>query len=151
MSNLTVAKQILPAMTQEDVSKVRALETVLRDVEQVPISTVHHFHAGLYARTICVKKGVVLTGALIKVPTLLTVSGDASVFVGGEVSRLVGYQVVPAFAGRKQVFYAHEDTYITMMFATEAKTVAEAEQEFTDEFALLVSRESDSDVVIRTD
>ena len=38
---------------------------------QVAIQTTHHFHAGLYSRTIRIPAGVMITGALIKIPTLL--------------------------------------------------------------------------------
>lgn len=150
MSNLVCHEQQFPAMTDEAVSKVRAVESFLREVEQVPIQTTHHFHAGLYARTISLKKGMVITGALVKIPTLVIVSGDASVFIGGETIRVTGYKPVPASAGRKQIIYAHEDTDLTMLFASDAKSVEEAESQFTDECDLLVSRTSSNDVVIFT-
>ena len=34
---------------------------------QVPIETRHVLHAGMYARTICIPAGVLITGALVKV------------------------------------------------------------------------------------
>ncbi len=64
--------------------------------------------------------------------------------VGDKPMRLTGHCVIPASAHRKQAFTAHEDTYLTMSFATGAATVEEAEDEFTDEAALLLSRRPDS-------
>jgi hypothetical protein len=60
--------------------------------------------------------------------------------MGEEVRRVTGYQVVPAAAGRKQAFRAVADTHITMVFPTNARTVDEAEREFSDEFERLASR-----------
>ena len=78
--------------------------------------------------------GIVMTGALIKIATTLVIHGDCFVwFGGGKSQRITGYAVLPAQAGRKQAFRAVSDTHITMMFPTQAKTVPEAEREFTDE------------------
>ena len=127
-------------LASDAVAKVRELEGVLRELPQVEIATEHVLHAGLYARTIRIPAGVVLTGVFIIIPTMLVVHGHATAYIGGESIDLVGHQVIPASAGRKQAFVAHADTYLTMVFATKAKTVEEAEAEFTDEVHLLFSR-----------
>lgn len=150
MSAVAVLSPSLPAMSAADVEKVGRLEAHLRDMEQVPITTTHHFHAGMYARTIRIPKGVVITGALIRIPTLLIVSGHATVFIGGETIELRGYHVLPASAGRKQVFLAHADTDLTMLFPCRAETVEEAEAEFTDETELLMSRQQSGNLTITT-
>lgn len=137
-------------MSTDDIEIVGRLEARLRDMEQILIPTTHHFHAGLYARTIRIPKGVVITGALIKISTMLIVSGHASVFVGGDVIDLRGYNVLPASAGRKQVFLAHVDTDLTMIFPSRAATVDEAEAEFTDETDLLMSRDQQENLIIIT-
>jgi hypothetical protein len=141
MNAVTLSAPSLPAMAAEDVAKVGRLEAHLRSLEQVEIETRHHFHAGMYARTVSIPAGVVITGALIRIPTLLVVSGFVSVFVGGDSFELRGYHVMPGSAGRKQVFYAHADTDLTMLFPTQATTVEEAEAEFTNETDLLISRQ----------
>ncbi len=53
---------------------------------------------------------------------------------------VAGYTVFSASAGRKQAMVALTDTYLTMLFPTDAKTVDEAERAFTDEYDLLVTR-----------
>ena len=63
-----------------------------------------------------------------------------SLYVGSEVYRLNGVNIIPASAGRKQIMYAISDVTVTMSFATSAKTIVEAEDEFTDEAHLLGSR-----------
>ena len=93
--------------------------------------------------------GVVTTGALIKIPTTLTVSGTATIIVGNKDRITVdGFMVVPAMADRKQVLVAHTDTFISMSFVTSARTVADAEAEFTDETDMLKSRNGDNVVII---
>jgi hypothetical protein len=70
------------------------------------------------------------------------IHGDVTFYVDGDPLRFTGSNVIPAYAGRKQAVYAHEDTVITMSFATDATTVAEAEDAFTDEAHRLGSRAS---------
>lgn len=148
MNDILPLSPSLPGMSQAEADKVRKLEAELLTREQVPIQTTHHFHAGLYYRTIRIPAGVMLTGALIVIPTLLIISGHISVFTGAETLDLQGYHVLTGMAGRKQAFLAHADTHMTMTFATQATTVEEAEAEFTLEPDTLMSRQHNDDVVI---
>lgn len=140
----------LPAMSADAVERVRRLENHMRHLPQVNIHTDHLFHAGVYARTIRIPAGVALTGALISCATVLIFSGHATVFIGGETVQLQGYHVIPASAGRKQAFVAHEATDLTMLFASAARSVAQAEAEFTDEAHLLLSRQRDAETITIT-
>ena len=133
MADLTIARPVIPVMSEEAIGKVRQLESIATTLPQVPIRTDHVLHAGMPA-------GVMITGVLIKVATLLIVQGDALVYAGGEPIRLSGYNVVPATAARKQAFIAQSDVYLTMIFPTDARDVDEAERQFTDEIELLASR-----------
>lgn len=140
MSDLAL-RQHVPAMTEDAIAKVRAFEEAsLARLPQTEIGTDHVIHGGMYARTILMPADTVLTGALIKLATLLIVSGDADVYIGGEALSLRGYNVVPASAGRKQLIIARTDVHLTMIFPTEARTVDAAEVEFTDEHERLFSR-----------
>lgn len=141
----------LPPSPPAAIAKVRELEAVVSQAPQVGIKTFHVLHAGVYSRTICIPKGVVLTSALIKIPTTLTVCGKASVFIGDEEVLIEGYQVLAASAGRKQAYIAHEDTYVTMAFCTDARTVEACEEQFTDEAAMLMSRFGDNEINITED
>lgn len=128
----------------------RVQDAILR-VPQVEIQTEHIIHGGMYVRTIRLGAGVVLVGALIKVPTVLIVNGRTRVFTGEAWIELEGYHVIPARAGRKQIFVTRAETGITMIFRTDAKTVEQAELEFTDEAELLMSRtHGDRDTVTIT-
>lgn len=135
-----LASNRIPAMSASGIARVRELEAITRELPQVEIATEHVLHGGMYARTITIPAGVLLTGALIRVPTLLVFDGHATVSAGDEAIELAGYHVLAASAGRRQAFLAHADTRLTMVFATQVKSVEEAEDEFTDESHLLFSR-----------
>lgn len=144
MLDLVIAPNRIPAMSKMAIDSVRQLEAYTLQAPQTEIKTDHVIHAGVYARTIMIPAGVILTGALIKVATVLIMQGNCIVYIGDEALERDGYHVFAASAGRKQAFIAKTDTYLTMIFATNAKTVGEAEQQFTDEFEHLSSRKSDA-------
>ncbi len=146
MHEVIATRPVIPPMSARAIGAIRALEERVLALPQVQIETRHVLHAGMYARTICIPAGVLATGALIKIPTLLIVSGHATLFIGADDVELKGYAVVPASAGRKQAVYAHADTLVTMLFPTAARTVEEAEQEFTDEPGRLRSRHAPNHV-----
>ncbi len=130
----------LPVTGPHEVEKVRQLETAALAMPQVDIPTDHVFHAGMYARTIQIPAGVMLTGARILIPTILIISGDALIYGENGPKRFSGYHVALGQCGRKQAFYALQDTHLTMLFPTGATTVDAAEQQFTDEYEKLFSR-----------
>lgn len=126
-------------MSPEAIARVRQLEEMVLAAPQVPIFTDHVIHGGMYARTVFIPAGVVITGALVKVPTTLIVHGDAVIYLDQVSVQVSGYNVVAASAGRKQAFVAVTDVYLTMMVQTDATTVDEAERAFTDDFEQLAS------------
>ena len=140
MNNLATRATTLPAMSDAAIVKVRELETALLAMPQVDPATTHNLHAGMYARTITIPAGCVLTGAHIIIPTMLILSGDATVFDGVEPVRMNGYHVIQGYSGRKQAIHAHADTHLTMIFPTASQSVEACENEFTDEPEMLVSR-----------
>lgn len=148
MNGLSVVRPQIQAMSNDSLARVEALEECMLDLPQLELTTEHVIHGGMYARTIVIPAGVAITGVLIEVPTMVIVQGDASVMVNDGDVRLTGYNIIPASKGRKQAFVAHEDTAVTMIFATQAKTVEEAENEFTNDAARLMSRTSSNNVII---
>jgi hypothetical protein len=133
----------VPATSPELLEQIRELE---REISQnpPPIATEHVFHAGMYARTVRLVPGSLITGALLQAATMLIVAGRASMLVNEGWVGLEGYNVLPASAGRKQVFFALSDVAITMIFTTAAKTVDEVEEELTGEADHLLSRREDN-------
>lgn len=111
-----------------------------RDEPQTPLETLQILHAGVYTRTIRIPEGLAVLGVKIKRETQLVVCGDATINNGAQAVHLVGYHVFAAKPGRQQLIIAHRDTWMTMTFATDAKTAQEAEDEFTDDADLLQTR-----------
>lgn len=138
-SAIDTLKGLAPC-TKEELDELRAFEAKLAELPQVKIRTKHNLHAGVYSRTVFIPKGVVATGVLIKRPTQLIMSGHARLTTGDKFVELKGYHVLEGNGGRKQIAYALEDTVFTMLFATSAKTIEEAENEFTDEADQLQTR-----------
>lgn len=135
--------------TSVALANVRAIEAALREMPQIQVVTHHVLHGGTYHRTIALKAGEAISGCHVIKPTTLTIYGHVTVDSGdGEPITLHGYHVIPASAGRKQAFIAHTDTILTMSLATDAKTVEEAERDFTDEAEMLASRNGVNHVVI---
>lgn len=130
----------IPANSKDELELFdKAIERMNKQ-DPIEIPTKSFIHAGLYCRTCLVPKGGVIAGALIKIPTVLFVSGDCTFTAGNETVHLKGTRIFRASPGRRQFFVAHEDTLISMSFATEAKTLNECEREFTDEYEQLISK-----------
>jgi len=127
-------------MSESAIEKVRLVQNAMLELPQVDLPVHHILHGGLYLRSLVIPAGVAIAGAFIQVPTTLVVSGNVTVYANDQAYEIDGYQVLVASAGRKQVFVAHADTNMTMTFATDAKTVEDAENEFTSEPELLASR-----------
>lgn len=100
---------------------------------EVDIPTENHIHAGCYSRTIRVPKGTLVAGLQIQVATQLVFCGKGQFTDGAVVRNLDGYVVMEGAKGRRAAFYAEEDTCMTMFYASEAKSVKEAEDEFCAE------------------
>ena len=151
MIHVEVENVKLDSISTHILDQIFAFQMERLALPQLEVKTEHVIHGGMYSRTIKLDAGVVLVGALIKVSTMLVVSGKTAVFTGANWIELEGQHVIPARAGRKQIFVTRAETSITMTFRTDAKTVEQAEQEFTDEAELLMSRQdSDGDTVTIT-
>lgn len=129
----------LPSMAPMEQEIGKGLVMATLSLPEAPIEVDHFLWAGCYVRTILLRKGEIGAGAFIKIPTVVIVSGDCKVVVGDHLEEISGYSVLKGMEGRRQVFSAFEDTYITMFFASNASTVEEAEKEFTDEWQLLTN------------
>ncbi len=136
----TYAPNTLPAMSEASIAKVRKLTGLsLAKLPQYAFVTEHRLHAGIYARTVTIPAQGLVTGVLVKIPTILVLCGDLIVYMGEgeEPMHVTGQKVLLGSAGRKQAFLSETEFTMTMCFATKAKTIAEAEAEFTDEIELL--------------
>lgn len=134
------------AMSREDIEKIRGIREALREAlvadpeGEVDIPCEQHIHAGFYSRTIFIPKDTVAVGVTILKDTQLIISGHVLMNDGTHIVEIEGYRVLECKAGRAQIARTLADTYMTMCFATKARTVREAEDEFTDEPEELLTR-----------
>lgn len=119
---------------------VSALEQHLLDLPQVDVGTTHLVHGGMYARTILIPAGTLLTGALTNQDNVCVVHGDITVTTDEGVQRLTGFHVLPARAGAKRAGVAHADTWWTTLWTTDLTDITEIETVLTDEADLLQTR-----------
>lgn len=140
MRDLATQDAGIPAMSDVAVQQVRDFESRLLAKPQIDLKMQSRIYAGIYSRSLFMPAGLFMTGALVRIPTLLTIWGDVMVWIGHESLRYTGHAMLEAAAGRKQMFRTFADTHITMAFATTATTEAEAEEEFTPEADRLASR-----------
>jgi hypothetical protein len=124
------------------VEAVRELESHLITLPQVDLGTTHMVHGGMYARTIRIPAGTVLTGALTNCDNICILCGDITVTTDDGPQRLTGYHVIPAKAGAKRVGATHADTWWTTLWPTALTDVDDIENELTDESDLLQTRRS---------
>jgi len=140
MTSLATNSSRIAVMSEAAIEKVRVVQNEMLKMPQVDLPVHHTLHGGMYSRSLVIPAGVALAGAFILVPTMLIVSGNVTVYANDQAYEIDGYQVLVASAGRKQLFVAHSDTNMTMLFATTATNVEDAEDEFTSESHLLASR-----------
>lgn len=87
----------LPPCSSDDLALVMALrERIDAELEPCEFPTENFFHAGVYVRTCLVPKDTVLAGAVIKIPTVVIVSGHCYVQAGKDTRELKGYVVLKA-------------------------------------------------------
>lgn len=144
MSNIVSIERHISTMSDDAIEKVRRAELEVMTLPQMDIPTEHVLHGGMYMRTIFIPKGVILTGVVVKVPTMFIVAGEIVTYTENGTKHLKGYCTFTADAHRKQILHTLQDTYITITMASNAKTVDEAEREFTDEVELLASHHETS-------
>ncbi|MGA9069076.1 MAG: hypothetical protein WB424_02405 [Terracidiphilus sp.] len=138
----------LPPTPKNVIRAIEEFEAPLIGREPIEVPTEHVIAAGMYARTIVVPAGYIFTGALVKRATILIAVGWFQMLAGEELIELKGYNVIPASAGRKQVFKTLSPLILTMLFPTQAQTVVEAEAEATDQAEDLLSRRQDANKVV---
>ena len=105
--------------------KVEALESLILQVPQVDLQTKHELSGGVYARTIFIPAGTVLTGARHKKDHVNIVFGDITVSTDD---------------GMKRVGFAHSDTAWTTVCQTGLTDIEAIEEELVEEAERLQTR-----------
>lgn len=136
-SRANISIRIGAAPSQDE---IRAMEAEILKAPQVDVSTTHLIHAGMYARTVKILAGTLVTGVPMNDDHVCIISGDITVTAGDDVIRFTGYNVIPASRGLKRIVYAHQETSWTAIFKSGATTVDDAEIEMSSEYNKLQSR-----------
>ena len=123
-----------------DVENVSVLEGYLAQFPQVIMDTTHIVHGKMYARTILIPAGTVLTGALTALDNICIMCGDITVTTDDGPQRLTGFNVISANSGAKRAGIAHADTWWTTIIHTNSTNIGDAEDEMTCESSLLQDR-----------
>jgi quercetin dioxygenase-like cupin family protein len=111
MSDIALAqpKQNLPQL-----SEIITLEKSLLELPQVDMHVEHTFANGIYARTLHVPKGAVVTGAMHRFEQINTIAkGEVHVVTTEGSAIYKAGDIFSSPAGTKRAFYAVEDTVWT--------------------------------------
>lgn len=121
-------------------TSVRELENLILQVPQVDLQTEHALSGKVYARTIHIPAGTVLTGATHKLDHVNVVCGDITVTTDDGPVRLTGYHVIQSKAGTKRAGFAHADTTWTTICHTQLSDIESIEDELVEESSQLQTR-----------
>lgn len=120
----------LAPLTERD--KVALLESEMLKHEQIDIPVRHDFSPGIYARTIMIPAGTLLTGRIHKFEQINILSGGTiEVLTQDGMKKVTAPFIVVSPPGTKRVAYAHTDCTWTTVLATEEKDPDVIEAKFT--------------------
>ncbi len=146
MSAITVpiSALALAPSSPATLARLRVLHTRTLQFPQISLATAHLLHGGMYARTIRLDPETLMNGSLILRATIIIIHGDCTIVAGDSLVDISGYNVLPGEAGRKQSFLTRGPVEITMIYATQAATVDDAENEVFGDADELMSRKDGS-------
>lgn len=118
------------------------LERHVLAAAQVDLHAEHSLSGGVYARTITIPAGTVLTGATHKKDHINIACGDITVTTDTGLVRLTGYHVIETKAGSKRAGFAHAETKWTTVCYTKLTDIEAIEDELVEESGRLQSRKA---------
>lgn len=119
------------AIINGSMSKVFALEVLMKDYPQVEIETKHYFSKGVYAREITIPAGVLLTGEIHKFTNLNILSkGTIQVLVGDTVQEIEAPFTIVSPAGTKRIARTLTECVWTTIHGTDEVDLNVIEQTF---------------------
>lgn len=129
---------ILPTIPTR--GEIERLEREVARLPQVDLMTEHVLSGGVYARTIYIPAGTVLTGAVHKKDHVNVVIGDITAWTEEGMKRFTGHHVLKSRAGTKRAGYAHATTIWTTFSHTDQTDIEAIEQELVEEPEKLQTR-----------
>lgn len=135
---MSLAEMVLDsAPTRESVQR---LEDAVLQMPQVDLKTTHALSGGVYARTVFIPAGTVVTGATHKRDHLNILQGDITAWTENGMQRFTGQNVLPGKIGAKRAVFAHSDTTWTTICHTLLSDFFEIEAELVEEPEKLQTR-----------
>lgn len=122
-------------------AKVNAVEALMAQQPQVELEVTNYFSEGVYARSLKISAGIMLTGKIHKFEQLnILAKGRMKVLVGDIYKEVVAPFVVVSPAGTKRIAIALEDcvwitvhgTHETDLELIEKTFIAQNEQEYLE-------------------
>lgn len=111
-------------------ARIADLEAQMREMPQVELPLVHRFLKGVYAREMFIPKGTLAVGKIHASENLIIVSqGDIAILTENGAQRIRAPYAAISPALTKRVVYAHEDTVVTTIHATEETDLEKLEAE----------------------
>ena len=113
--------------------RVDALQDAVLQLPQVEPPMDHTFHGGMYCRQMFMPAGMITVGRVHKVEHFFfIVSGTCAINTDDGVSLYIGPCMLASVPGTKRAVYAETDTIIMTIHRTDAKTVADAEDDLVE-------------------
>jgi quercetin dioxygenase-like cupin family protein len=126
-----------PALnTREDIER---LQKAMAQMQQVELTTKHHFAEGLYCREVFRPEGTTIVGKVHKREHLyMVLAGIVTVIGSGEPQTLEAPAIIVSSPGTKRAVFAHTDATCCTVHRTDSKDLESIERELLepDETAL---------------
>lgn len=127
---------------REDVER---LQTALAQLQQVELSTKHHWADGMYCRELFRPKDTLIVGKVHKREHFyIVLSGEVTVVGEGTRERIKAPRIIVSAPGTKRAVFAHEDSICITVHRTDSKDLEAIERELIepDETALFNAHNS---------
>ena len=116
---------------KEMLDKILQLEEGLIQEEQIMLDVQHDFAPGIYARTLFIPAGTLLTGKIHRKELMnILVSGTLHITYGDETEVMDSPKVFNSYKGSKKAIYAETDAVLMNIHPTELDDLDEIEDEF---------------------
>ena len=115
-------------------SAIEALQSVISTMQQLELTTTHHFADGMYLRTLFRPKDALVVGKVHKKEHFyMVVYGDVTVTSEGVRERVTGPKVFVCQPGTKRAVYAHEDSLCLTVHRTDETDLDKLETDLVEE------------------
>lgn len=125
--------EIIEKSNPDMLAFVNQLEAQMTTMPQADVPVWNNWAPGVYARTILIRAGVALTGAIHKTEHLCIISGDHEFTTDEGMQRITHpHHIMLSKPGAKRAGYSHADTWFTTVHATNERDLEKLVLELCD-------------------